>query len=337
MSGWKNPVDLVVIGNVVMDVLTHPVSSFPEPDKSCPVDSVALMPGGCGYHTALTAATLGVPTGLIGRIGDDTAGRAIRDRLERAGPLDGRGVRAVEHQPTDVTLVLIDDQGGRRFIVGKGGASTGMSLDDADTARALEARHLHLAGFGLSPAATGEVVAALLRTARDRGLGTSLDLAWVDGADHRRWLDPCLPHLMLVTPNLEEARAATGCREAAGCADWLLERGVGAALLTMGEKGLFVATGSDRYHIEAPRVTVVDTTGAGDSFAGGLLAAQLDPALMPESLVPGGVFPDLVRQAAFGAACGALACTGIGGEAGPRSLAEVHELLAVQPPRITRC
>lgn len=302
---------LAVIGNVVADVLIHPVTHLPRPGLAATVGSTRILPGGCAFHTASTARRLGLAVELFGALGPDATGDLVRAALAKRD-LDGPGIQRVRHDTT-VTVVLAAADGERSFLVCQG-ASARFRVDAATRRRVERASHVHLAGWSLLPALMGARGAALLAHLRRRGITTSLDTAWKDGVDWRRDLDPLLPHLTALMPSIEEARAATGERSAAACARWFRARGVEHVLITQGPAGALLADAHGELAQPAPRVNVVDTTGAGDSFAAGWLFGYLTGLGRAERL-------------AFASASGALACTGLGGEAGPRDARAVRRLM----------
>jgi sugar/nucleoside kinase (ribokinase family) len=301
--------DLAVIGNVVADVLLHPVTRWPEPGLAAPVDSIRMLPGGCAFHTAATAARLGLSVALLGALGDDAPGALVRDAV-RARGLGDDALQTVRRARTTITVVCTAPDGERSFLITHGAAAR-FRVDAHARAVLARARHVHLAGWSLLPGVMGAAGARLLAAARRRGQGTSLDTAWKDGVDFRTQLDPLLPHLDVVMPSLEEAEAASGRRGADACARWFRARGVRTVLITRGREGALLVDEAGRIEQPAFAVDVVDTTGAGDAFAAGWLASR-------------GTRSD---RLAFASACGALACTDLGGEAGPKNAAAVRSLM----------
>ena len=314
---------LAVVGNVVADVLVHPLDRWPARGLAAPADSIALLPGGCAFHTAATARRLGLAVELFGALGADAPGDVVRAALAERDLL-GPAIQR-KRSPTTITVVIAASDGERSFLITEGAAAR-FSVDSAVERRLRRARHVHLAGFSLLPAVMGRAGARLLQDLRRRGITTSLDIAWKDGVDWRRALDPLLPHLTAMMPSAEEATAATGCRTAAQAARWLRARGVEHVLITQGARGAFLSDGQGELSWPAYPVRVVDTTGAGDSFAAGWLAAFLEPRLLPHT-------DPRTGRLAFASACGALACTGLSGEAGPRDAAQVRRLISASGAR----
>jgi sugar/nucleoside kinase (ribokinase family) len=153
------------------------------------------------------------------------------------------------------------------------------------------------------PAFDGEPAAGVLRQARAMGLYTSLDTVW----DSRgRWMEavaPCLPHLDLCIPSIEEARQLTGRHTPADVAAALAGGGARTVVLKMGEGGCYVHSAEGGFAVPAFSVQAVDALGAGDCFAAGFLAG----------LVHGW---DLKRTARFACAVGAMCVTALGATTG---------------------
>ncbi len=251
---------LLVLGNAGMDVAL-PVPRLPLPGETLIGGAATRAPGGKGLNQAVTAARTGLlPVHLCAPVGDDVDGREVRAALLRE-PFASLSLTSAG-QPTDlsVLLVLVD---GENSIVTSGPSAAALSasaaaafasgarpgdwllmqgnLSEAATRAALDASHLHGA-------------AVLLNTA---------PLAW----DIR----PLLPRCRVVVANAGEALALTGGHGAAAAAR-ITALGAGAAVVTLGGEGCLVADGGDVRHLPAPRVALVDSTGAGDAFCGCLAA-----------------------------------------------------------------
>jgi len=136
-----------------------------------------------------------------------------------------------------------------------------------------------------------------------------MDLAWDPSGRWMSVLEPCLPHLDFLFGNQDELGHVTGRRDPAEMAGMLRARGVGAVAVKLGDAGAFVDAAGWRGRVPAYAVEVVDTTGAGDAFCGGFLAAVLAGW-------------EMERATRFANAVGALCVTAVGGTAGVRSREE---------------
>ena len=140
----------------------------------------------------------------------------------------------------------------------------------------------HLASLFILPRLRTHAPETLAR-ARAAGLATSLDTNW---DPEGRWFEDvrhCLPHLDVIFLNEQEARMATGSTTPEGAARRLLGGGARMAVIKLGPRGCAIFTGENEIRVSAFEVDAKDTTGAGDCFVGGFLAALLDGASLTEA------------------------------------------------------
>jgi len=302
--------DVVCLGILVADVIARPVSRFPERGKLELVEQMELHTGGCAVNTAIALAKLGISAGVMGKVGSDGFGDFIISQLQKNG-LDTRGIRRDPQNKTSATMVLVQEDGERSFIHYLG-ANAHLRLDDIDFELLKGARIFHVAGAFLLPALDGSPMAEALKRAREMGLTTSLDTAWDSTGRWLQTLAPCLSHLDIFIPSYEEAREISGRDAPQEIAQHFLEYGIRVVGLKMGEKGSFVASQEDSFHLPAYPVQAVDATGAGDAYAAGFLAGWLRGW-------------DLQRIGRLANAAGACCVTAIGATTGIKSLQEIQK------------
>lgn len=295
-------------GNVVVDILVTPVNAFPWGTTTL-VESIEQHLGGNGASTSYTVGKLGVPVRLAGMIGADAFGDVLVRKLIGAG-VDTRLITR-SPAPTATTAVLVNSSGNRMFLHRLGASAEAFSERFEFTPEVTDGMsRFHLASvFGLP--GLRPHTADLLWRAREAGLATSVDTQW-DTRD--RWMEdlaPCLPFTSLLFMNEDEARMLTGSSDAARAAQVMRERGAHVVVVKLGGRGCAVY-GPD-LQIESPafKVPVVDTTGAGDCFAGAFLAA----------LLRGRSFADAAK---FANAVGALTIQQLGAVEGVRSFEETE-------------
>lgn len=303
--------DVTTVGVMVADVLVRPVDEWPERGRLRLVDRIELRTGGLAHTTALTLAKLGVRTAAVGRVGDDAFGSVLVDAL-RAYGVEPYVARDPE-EGTSVTVVAVAQSGERSFLhfVGANGR---LVPEDVPEELLTATRILHLGGYFLLPGMDGEPAARLLERARKAGCRTSVDVAWDMQGRWMRVLEPCLDHLDFLFGNQDELAQLVGVRDPRRIARTLRERGAGVVAVKMGERGAYLAADGWEGHVPAFDVPVVDTTGAGDAFCGGFLAAVLR----------GWSWEDVLR---FANAVGALCVTAMGGATGVRSFDETLRFL----------
>ncbi len=252
---------------------------------------LAVGYGGKGSNQAVACARLGASVELVSCLGRDPFGDMARQLYAREG-VGARWIGTSETLPTGLGAILVTPDG-RNAIVVDIGANREM-----DT-RFIDERGGVLEGASALLTVTEAPIAAVSRAvdlAHSRGIPVVLNPA------------PAVPlsadilaKVTVLTPNAGELATLTGMDAgstelAARAARSLLDRGAAAVVVTLGELGALVCTASGVTHVPAPRVEVVDTTGAGDAFSAGLAVA----------LAEGMPLPDAAR---FAVCCGSLACT----------------------------
>jgi ribokinase len=260
---------VVVVGSLNMDLVAR-VPRLPIAGETLPGSGFAQVPGGKGANQAVAAARLGANVAMIGRVGMDANGATLRAGLEAEGiECTALGVSATT--PTGVALIVVDDVGRNSIVIVAG--SNG-ELTPADIAR-------HNAVLAASDVVVcqletpQETVAAALAAGRRLGKTVILNPAPATGPLPADWL-PLVDYLI---PNEVEAAALTGLpirspQDAAAAALALRRQGARNVVITLGAQGVLAALDSSLVHREAPRVTAIDTTAAGDTFIGAF-AAQL--------------------------------------------------------------
>ncbi|GAA0432815.1 sugar kinase [Acrocarpospora corrugata] len=282
---------LLVIGDVVTDVvaLHHaPVRGGTDTEAD-----IALRPGGSGANTAAWAAHLGADARLLARAGYDTADWH-RAELVRAGVRPHLTVDR-EH-PTAVVIAMVDATGERSFLTNRGASR---QLGPADWSDDLldGVRHLHLSAYTLFATPGLELVRVAIQAAKGQGVTISVDPAstgFLRDFGVARFLRETA-EASIVIPNRDEALLLTGETEPEAAAASLSDRygtaavKLGAAGALLAEHGGIVSRAPCRT-LGVPGETVsptVDTTGAGDAFAAGFLAARLAGFPAPESVEAG--------------------------------------------------
>ncbi len=300
---------VICLGDIMVDVLAKLSCELaPGSDTAAPI---SLRGGGSAANTAAWLVAVGVPTTLVGRVGDDVLGRMARDELATAGiELE---VSVDPDRPTGTCIVLVNPDS-ERTMIPSAGANAG--LGEATLSElAFTGAHVHISAYAmLGGGARAADEAARLAAAVGRGLSVdAASAAPLRAFGVARFLD-WLPSGLLFA-NLDEAAVLTGLRDPAGSARALAAR-CGEAIVKCGARGAVWSDGDSVVEAAAQVADVVDSTGAGDAFAAGVLAAKLGGAGVRDWLRAGNV---LAAQAI--ATVGARPprrAGGVGGPAGRR-------------------
>ncbi len=305
---------MISAGIVIADCVACPVRRLPLPGQLALVDEISLFVGGSAANTAVALARLGLRAAVVGRIGADGFG----DFLLGALGAEGCDTRFLHRgaAPTSATLVNVDASGERSFLHAMG-ANAVLSAADIPLEQLASqgARALHVAGYYVLPGLEPGLPELLDRASR-LGLLTSLDNVWNPSANWEG-IHACLPLSDVFCPSLQEARQITRQGHPADVLDALLGLGVRRMVaLKMGEDGALIGTpDGGRLHLRGLDVPVIDGTGAGDAFIGGVLAG----------LLAGETPRDAGR---LGNAAGALCVGAMGAAAGLRDLESTRALAA---------
>lgn len=302
---------LVVLGSVNADHVLR-VPHFPRPGETLTGHSYQVVPGGKGANQAVAAARLGAPVSFIARIGDDAIGQQMRQGFEQDG-IDVNAVELDETLPTGIAIIYVSDEGEN---------SIGISAEANDAlSPAMVKRHEAMIADAhtllLQLEVPLESVFEAAKLARSHGTRVVLN-----PAPARPLPAELLALVDLITPNQTEAELLTGVKvtdeaSAALAADRFHQMGISDVMITLGSQGVYCSNARQQQLIPGFRVEAVDTTAAGDTFNGALLAAEL----------AGADFNAAVRFA-HGAA--ALSVTRFGAQSSIPSKVEVDAFLLAQ-------
>lgn len=304
------------VGGVCVDLLCGPIEQYPAPRVRAQTTAqwFKIMPGGGAANTPSALARLGLSISSFAKVGADLYGELICRELAKLG-VGTAGIRTSDADSTPFTFVGIHKDGERTFIHTPGANRT-FSLDDLDFDAVLACDYLLYHDLWTLTALDGKPAAKLLAEAQRRGVVTLLDEDFGYGPE-RESLDAMLPFCDYVVPSLDDVRALYGGASAKEVADQLLAQGARAVVLKMGGNGCLVVRGAERVRIPALHANVVDTTGAGDSWNAGFIAA----------LSKG---EDIVTAARIGNATSAFCIEAVGGSTGVPDYARVRDRAAFQ-------
>ena len=275
--------------------------------------------GGDTSNAIIAAARQGARTAYVTRLGTDAFGELLMDLWAREGVATGAVIRDAR-APTAVYFVTHGPAGHAFSYLRAGSAASRMVPAELPDALIRGARFLHVSGISQAIGASAcDTVSAAIALARAAGVRVAYDSnlrlkLWpLDRA--RAVIRETVARCDVFLPSLEDAEQFTGLSGRDAIVDWCLAAGAPAVVLKLGRDGALVATPQRRSHVPGRRVDAVDATGAGDCFAGALLAR----------LVAG---DDLDAAVHYANAAAALTTTGFGAVAPIPRPAAVRALLA---------
>lgn len=265
-TGTIGSADLVVLGSLGADVYVK-VDTLPGPDGFAVVTGRDLLPGGSACNVAAQAARLGARCAFIGQVGRDELGTSIVDSLQAEG-IDTAAMPRQDGGTSLSTTVVVDAHGSKFILLDLGDAFGALAPEQVDLDLVRGARVLYT---DLLPGAAGR---AALLAAHGAGipvvLGLQVDLATMAalGTSREQLLEllPLVDHLL---PSGDAWRELTGTDDLAEALRVLRTMTPATIVVTRGELGARALL-PDGAVVDSPAVRIepVDTTGAGDSFAG---------------------------------------------------------------------
>ena len=228
--------------------------------------------GGAAANVASWSQVCGAPTKIVARVGDDSAGTAVISEFDTLG-IEHHD-RVIAGAQTGVVVVLVDPSG-ERTMFPETGANSGLGLSDLPNLASIEV--IYLSGYALLDEMSRPGVLDIIAKIQKAKIPIFFDPATVGGMSHvnideiKSWL----PLMSALFMNEAEATFLTGFTQLESALDALLEAAPLAIIKCGSEGAIGKSRGGESIKISAVRTQVVDTTGAGDSFAGGFIAAWL--------------------------------------------------------------
>ncbi|SDY11753.1 2-keto-3-deoxygluconate kinase [Modestobacter sp. DSM 44400] len=284
---------------------------------------------GAETNLATGLARLGHPVGWIGRVGDDPFGRFALAELAGAN-VDISTVTLDSDAPTGFQLKSRAEGGDPDVVYfRRDSAGSRLAASPATDSYIATARHLHLTGIPLALSASTRAFAfRAVDVARAAGATISFDpnlrpSLWASPEEMVRVVNDMAARADWVLPGAGEGYLLTGRNHPPGIAGFYLDQGASRVIVKCGAAGASAYTTAERWNQPIFPVAAVDTVGAGDGFAAGLISAHLDGL-------------DLTGQLRRAAAVGALATTSPGDKDGLPTREQLNTFLDGRPVQPTR-
>jgi len=302
---------ILVVGDINVDI-TAPLTAPPAEGEDCLSQKLSFQCGGVGLNAAMALARSGCPVRLVSCVGKDwfadfVLGRAAREGIE---------VSYVQRSPSVMTglmFITISPNGQRTFFGSRGACAE---------LRATERLHswldgvtvLEIAGYAFLTPSSSQCAGQLISKAKARGIWVAVDVGTGPSREIPEKLMQVAREVDTVFANATEAEALTGQPSAERAFAALEQAGAREVILKLGGEGCLVRDNGKLCGVPPFRVEVVDTTGAGDAFTAGFLAARQWGWSLREC-------------ALFANACGAAATTAMGAGERLPGITVIEELL----------
>lgn len=271
---------VIVFGSFVVDLMGR-TPHLPAAGETVKGSMFKMGPGGKGFNQGVAAHKAGADVTMITKLGRDTFGDIAVNTMKDLG-MDTSHLLFSEETETGCALIMVDENTSQNEIVVISGACG--TITEEETLRTAEL--MDNAEYLLTQLETNmSSIEQVIDLAYNKGVKVILNTAPVQPVT-----DELLSKVWLVTPNEVEAEILTGVKvdseeSADRAAEWFFERGVKNVLITLGGRGVYINADGKKGIVPAYRVKAIDTTGAGDAFNGGLLAALSEGKDLWESAV----------------------------------------------------
>jgi sugar/nucleoside kinase (ribokinase family) len=291
-----NLVDVIVIGELNVDIILNEIESLPQIGKEIIANTMSVTVGSSSAIFACNLSSLGPKVAFIGKVGEDNFANVVLTALLKRN-VDTSNVIKSTSLSTGATIVLNYDQD--RAMVTYPGAMNDLNLKDIDFVFLSKARHMHFSSFFIQPGIRNDII-TIFRKAKEFGLTTSFDPQWDPEEIWDLPLEKLLPYVDVFLPNIQEfkflARSNT------------IEEGI--KKLQKFSHFIVIKNGSDgaigwdgKEIISQPAFIndrVADCIGAGDSFNAGFIRDLINNKPLKNCLETGALI-------------GAISTTGAGG------------------------
>ena len=266
--------DVIALGELLIDFASKSVDAAGYP-------TMAANPGGAPGNFLAALNAYGKKTAFLGKVGDDAFGHLLLGTLNQAG-IETKGIIVDPTVFTTLAFVTFDESGDRSFsFARKPGADTQLAWEEVDKSMIDAAKVFHFGTLSLTgePARTTTQKAVAYAKAQGKLITCDPNLRkplWATMEEAKEQILWSLQQADVVKISDDEVDFLWGCTPEEGAEKLLNEYGVSLAMVTLGPKGCLLKTANAVCSAPGPKVSPIDTTGAGDIFGGSAVSRLLD-------------------------------------------------------------
>jgi ribokinase len=269
---------IAVIGSIHVDFYIK-TPKFPQPDETVLGKEFAMYPGGKGANQAVGCARLGVRTYMLSAVGDDFFGKIMVENLSKNNVVTDY-IYVAKGVHTGVAFIILNEVSKENMIIVAPGADEAITPDYVENTLS-----------SLTPRAVLTQLEIPIQTVyKTLEIGKKIDAITVLNPSPVKYLSSEIyKYVDVIIPNRVELQQLTGIEvrteeDVFKAGECLLSRGVKVVVATLGARGAAVITYDKKKIVEAFKVDVVDTVGAGDAFAAGLAVALVEGRDIEEAI-----------------------------------------------------
>ena len=266
--------DVIALGELLIDFASKSVDAAGYP-------TMAANPGGAPGNFLAALNAYGKKTAFLGKVGDDAFGHLLLGTMNQAG-IETKGIIVDPTVFTTLAFVTFDETGDRSFsFARKPGADTQLTWEEVDKTMIDQAKVFHFGTLSLTGEPARTTTQKAVAYAKEQGKLITCDPnlrkpLWASMEEAKEQILWSLQQADVVKISDDEVDFLWGCTPEEGADKLLKEYGVSLAMVTLGPKGCYLKTTNAVCNAPGPKVSPVDTTGAGDIFGGSAVSRLLD-------------------------------------------------------------
>ena len=268
----KKQFDVLVIGELNVDIILHNIDNFPEVGKEVLAQQMTLTLGSSSAIFASNISSLGASVAFLGKIGNDEFGDVVLRDLKKKN-VDISMIQIDDQLSTGATIVLSVKED--RANITYPGAMDHLTINDISKDNLSKAKHVHFSSYFMQPGFRGDL-GKLFRLCKELGLTTSFDMQW---DPYEKWdlnINDVLPYVDLFFPNEKELLLLTGKTNIHEAID-SIKKYIKILAIKRGNQGSLVFYENNLTDMPPfLNKKVIDTTGAGDSFNAGFILKYIN-------------------------------------------------------------
>ena len=260
--------EVLMLGDINIDTV-WPLPEFPIPGRDGLTEFLKVETGGAIVNSAIVLDKLGIPTGLLGCIGEDVWADKILGTITQSR-INQAYLQTRKDYITGITFIIVTPDGERTMFSCRG-ANIQLEPGDIDEEIIKRAEMLHISGYALLESPQRDAVWQAVEFAKKHAIPISLDTGLEPVLADPEGLQRILNEVSICITGKEEIAALFHCSSLEEGAAHLLSSNIKIAAIKLGDEGCYVASKKESVLCPVFKVKVVDTTGAGDSFTAGML------------------------------------------------------------------
>ena len=266
--------DVIALGELLIDFASKSVDAAGYP-------TMAANPGGAPGNFLAALNAYGKKTAFLGKVGDDAFGHLLLGTMNQAG-IETKGIVVDPTVFTTLAFVTFDETGDRSFsFARKPGADTQLTWEEVDKTMIDDAKVFHFGTLSLTGEPARTTTQKAVAYAKEKGKLITCDPnlrkpLWATMEEAKEQILWSLQQADVVKISDDDVDFLWGCSPEEGADKLLNEFGVSLAMVTLGPKGCYLKTANAVCTAPGPKVSPIDTTGAGDIFGGSAVSRLLD-------------------------------------------------------------